>query len=318
MEVIVKKSTDLSETEYQQISQLFEKVFEKPRSVKLLQHQYEQNPFGYAWMSMLVDDGKIVGLNSYVPSYYIYNSNKLIFANSIDSMVEKPYRDFFNFNDIVRGAYKTMAANGVSFVYGYPNDNSYPVLIKSKLMKEIGKMNTYCLPIHIGGIKPSLKILNPFSELFCRLYTLSSGVLASSSSNKAIVQKHDASYNQTRYNRGEGEYNIHTFPNGLTIYYKIKNHEGVRTAFLIDLSEKSPKAFNKAVQHIISKHRKEFDLLLYPGWLNFSNTSMIRLPRKFEPKKFNFTGKILDKNAIGSDIWNIRNWDTNLSNYDLI
>lgn len=318
MEVIVKKSTELSEMEFQQISRLFEDVFEKSRSVELFYGQYEQNPFGYAWLSMLVEGGCIVGLNSYVPSYYVYNGKKLIFANSIDSMVKKPYRDFFNFNDMIHSAYKVMAANGVAFVYGYPNDNSYPVLTKAKLMKDIGKMRIYCLPLHIGGIKRSLKILNPISELICRLFTVGSGFFASSSSPISRVRKDETSYNQSRYKRGEEDYKTLIFPDGLTVYYKIKDHEGVRTAFLIDLTEKTPKAFNKAVKYIISNHRKEFDLLLYPGWLNFVNTSMFRLPRKFEPKNFNFTGKILDKNVIGNDIWDIRNWDTNLSNYDLI
>lgn len=318
MEIIVKKSIDLTEEDFIQISGLFEKVFEKPRSIGLLHRQYEQNPFGFAWLSMLVDEGHIVGLNSYVPSYYIYKDKKVVFANSIDSMVEKPYRDFFNFNDMVKGAYKVMAEHGVAFVYGYPNDNSFPVLTKAKLMKEIGKMRTYCLPIHIGGIKPSLKFLSPLSEVFCRLYVGVSGLFASSSTDKYEISKDGKSYNLTRYKRGDQDYRINSFPDGLTIYYKIKNHEGVRTAFLIDLSEKSPKAFNQAVKHIISKHRKEFDLLLYPGWLSFFNPSMIKLPRKFEPKNFNFTGKILDKNIIGKDVWDIRNWDTNLSNYDLI
>ena len=318
MEVIVRKSTELSESEFHQIARLFEDVFEKHRTIELLRRQYEQNPFGYAWMSMLVDDGRIVGLNSYVPSYYVYNGRRLVFANSIDSMVEKPYRDFFNFNDMIRKAYKTMHANGVVFVYGYPNDNSYPVLIKSKLMKEIGKMHTYCLPLHIGGIKPSLRILNPISELLCRLYAIGSGLFSSSSNYKAIIVKEEKSYNKTRYKRGDQDYETYIFPDGLTIFYKIKIHEGIRTAFLIDLNEKSPKSFNKAVRHIITNHRKDFDILLYPGWLYFANTSMLRIPRKLEPKNFNFTGKILDRNVIGDDIWDISNWDTNLSNYDLI
>lgn len=318
MEVIVRKSTELSAVEFQQISQLFEEVFGKPRSVELLHRQYEQNPFGFAWISMMVENDRIVGVNSYVPSYYIYRGEKLIFANSIDSMVEKQYRDFFNFNDMVRKAFSTMFSHGVAFVYGYPNDNSYPVFIKSKLMKDIGKMRTYCLPVHIGGLNQSLKIFNPVSELFFKLYVTLCGLWASSSSYPAIISKDEESYNLTRYERGGHDYSTFTFPDGLTIYYKIKNHEGIRTAFLIDLSKKTPKTFNKTIRYIIANHCKEFDLLLYPGWLNFSNTSMIRLPRRFEPKNFNFTGKILDKKAIGDDIWDIRNWDTNLSNYDLI
>lgn len=318
MEVIVKKSIDLTQEQFLQIKQLFEEVFHKSRSLELLHRQYEQNPFGYAWMSMLVDNGCIVGLNSYVPSYYVYNGEKMVFANSIDSMVKKPYRDFFNFNDMVKSAYKVMASNGVAFVYGYPNDNSYPVLTKAKLMKEIGKMRTYCLPIHIGGIRPCLKFLNFISESFCRLYISVCSLFASSQIKSASIVKHEESYNQTRYLRGDQNYVIHVFDDGLKIYYKIKNHEGIRTAFLIDLSQKTSKSFVKAVRYIVKKHSVDFDLLLYPGWLNFKNNGMFCIPRKFEPKSFNFTGKILNKESIEKDVWDIRNWDTNLSNYDLI
>lgn len=318
MDVIVRKSTELTDEEFRQISGLFEEVFGKSRSVELLHRQYEQNPFGYAWLSMLMDGGRIVGLNSYVPSYYVCHGEKMVFANSIDSMVEKPYRDFFNFQDMVRGAYKEMAKEGVVFVYGYPNDNSFPVLTRSKLMREIGKMRTYCLPLHIGGIKKPLRPLNPLSELFCRLYVGLCGCFASPSSESYRIYKDANSYNLTRYKRGDGDYSVHRFSDGLTIHYKVKEHEGVRTAFLIDLSEKSPKSFNRAVRHIIGSHGKDFDLLLYPGWLNFRNTSMFSLPRRFEPKNFNLTGKVLDRKAVGDEVWDIRNWDTNLSNYDLI
>ena len=318
MEIVVKKSIDLSEEEFNQISRLFETVFEKSRSVELLHRQYEENPFGYAWLSLMVEGGIIVGVNSYVPSYYLINGEKLVFANSIDSMVEKPYRDFFNFNDMVRSAYKTMSENGVSFVYGYPNDISYPIFIKGKLMSHIGKMRTYFLPLHLSGVKPRLKLLDPLSELICRLYAGACGLFAKPSPTAFIIRKDDESYNQTRYRRGDRNYNTHTFDDGTKVFYKIKNHEGVRTAFLIDITEKSPKAFNRAVKHIIKNHRKEFDLLLYPGWLNFKNTSMFLLPGKLEPKNFHFTGKILDKNKLGKEVWDIRNWDTNLSNYDLI
>lgn len=319
MEVIVKKSTELTGREFGDISQLFETVFEKPRSIDLLRRQYEQNPFGFAYLSMLVDDKKLVGLNSYVPSYYIVNGQCKVFANSIDSMVEKPYRDFFNFNDMIRGAYKAMAVDGVSFVYGYPNDNSFPVLTKGKLMREIGRMGIYCLPLHVSGINKRLSFLNPLSALFCRLWVTVSGIAASSKSFTPIVVKDSESYNVSRYKRGDADYSIATLPDGSNAYYKIKNHEGVKTAFLIDVTNKSPKNFINAVKHIVKNHSQEFDLLLYPGWLPFIRTGMIKLPRKFEPKNFYFTGKLLaKKDEIPNEIWKIENWDTNLSNYDLI
>lgn len=318
MEVVVKKSSGISQKEFQQISTLFETVFGKPRSIELLHRQYEENPFGFAWLSMLVDDDRIVGLNSYVPSYYIVKGERRVLANSIDSMVEKTYRDFFNFNDMIRAAYKTMAANGVDFVYGYPNDNSYPVLTKGKLMKPIGRMYTYCLPYRISGIKPSLKALDFLSKFFAWSFAFCCGLLASSKAHEFMIRKEAASYNETRYKRGDANYG-HADLGGGGMHYKITSHEGVRTAFIIDVDKKSPKNFNRAVRYLLKNHSKEFDLILYPGWLPFKNTGMIRLPRKFEPKNFNLTGKSLAKKVeFPEEIWKIENWDTNLSNYDLI
>lgn len=318
MEFVVKKSSDISREEYQQISILFENVFGKLRGIEVLHRQYEENPFGYAWLSMLVDEGRIVGLNSYVPSYYLVKGDRRVFANSIDSMVEKPYRDFFNFNDMIKNAYKTMEENGVDFVYGYPNDNSFPVLTKGKLMKPVGKMRTYCLPYRIGGIKPSLKVLDFLSKSFAWIFSFCCGLLASSKPHEFLVIKEATSFNATRYMRGDADYGQVDLGDG-EMHYKITAHEGVRTAFIIDIDRKSPKNFNKAVKYLLKNHSKEFDLILYPGWLPFKNTGMIRLPRRFEPKNFNFTGKMLAKRGeLPEGIWKIENWDTNLSNYDLI
>lgn len=317
IEVSVRKSIDLSAEEFREISRLFENVFGKPRSVETFHKQYQENPFGYAWLSILLDDGRIVGLNSYVPSYYIGRGQRLVFANSVDSMVDSPYRDFFNFHDMVKKAYKTMGENGIDFVYGYPNDTSFPVLIKGKLMKSIGKMNTYCLPYRIGGIKPRLKLFNPLSMAFSRLYSAVMSIGASREVCHFQFEKELESYNSPRYNRGDGDYGHADLGNG-HLHYKIVNHDGVRTAFIIDIDLKSSYNFNKAVRFLLKNHSQDFDLILYPGYLPFNNTGLIKLPRKFEPKNFNFCGKILNKSHMDDTIWEIENWDTNLSNYDLI
>lgn len=317
MDFVVRKTTELTEKDIEQINALFHIVFEKERSREEFLNQTVNNPFGYSYHALMIEDGEIVGMNTFVPSYYTYKGEKMIFANSTDSMVAKKYRDFFNFNDMVLAGFKEMKKDGVKFVYGYPNDNAYPVLIKAKLYRDIGKMHTYCLPLHVGGVKPSFKLLNPFSEAFCRIYIGLQGLFSSSREDKYEAEKDSQSYNETRYRRADGNY-MAVKLDDFTVYYKIVNHEGVRTAFLIDITKKSPQTFNKAVKYIVKNHRKSFDLLLYPGFLKFRNTSMFKIPRKFEPKNFNFTGRALDKKAFGEEIWDINNWDTNLSNYDLI
>ena len=121
-----------------------------------------------------------------------------------------------------------------------------------------------------------------------------------------------------RYSLPDGGYNIeHRKVGGFV--YKIMDYNNVKTAFLIDVFEKSPKNFNTAVRHIIKNHTKEFDILLYVGHLPFKSHGLIKVPQRFSQKKFNFVGKILLKDEIDNDVFfNLNNWDVNLSNYDLL
>jgi hypothetical protein len=96
-------------------------------------------------------------------------------------------------------------------------------------------------------------------------------------------------------------------------------HESVRTLFFIDITKKSALNFCRAIKYLIKREKDNFDLLLYVGNLPFNNHGMIKLPRKYEPKKFNFMGKSISKNKIDNNVmYNIHNWDVNLSNYDLL
>ena len=313
MEFIVKRTTDCTREELEQMNGLFNTVFERERPLEVMLNQYTQNPFGYSYHSLIVDKGQIVGMNVYVPVYFLKDGEKVLFADSIDSMVSKPYRDFFNYNDMVLASYKFMKKEGVKFTYGYPNDMAYPVVVKSKLMKEIGRMYIYCLPYRIGGIKKGLGWLNWASIAFCRLWITVASLFASSNVVPYRIEKDFESYNATRYKRNDGQY---CYREGFV--YKIMEHEGIRTAFLIDVFDKSAKNFCMAVKYIIKKERKNFDVLLYPGHLRFAHSGMLKIPHKFEPKHFVLTGKLLDKSFDFDGLWDIQNWDTNLSNYDLI
>jgi hypothetical protein len=317
MEFICKKTTELTDDELSQLSVLFESVFQKQRDKTFFVHQYTNNVLGYSYHSLIIDNDTIVGLNSYIPAYFWYSGKKRLFANSVDSMVAKPYRDFFSYQDMVESAYQYMRKENVEFVYGYPNDNAYPIVIKSRLMEDIGMMDTYCLPYRIGGVKPGLKWLNPLSRMLTRLYVYVSGLLSQKKETEFPISKDMASYNATRYRRGNGKYTVMGDDrNGFA--YKVMEYEGIRCAFLIDVWPKSPRSFNRAVSHILKVDQKAFDLLLYPGHLPFGNTSMIKLPLSMNPKKFHFTGKILDPTLRKEDVFSIEAWDTNLSNYDLL
>lgn len=318
MEYICKKTNELTKDELGQIAALWSEVFEKEASDEFMRSQYVNNPFGYSYHSMAIDNGRIVGHSSYVPAWFWYNGEKKVFVCGGDTMIAKGYRDGFVFYDVVKNAHKCLKDNGVVMNYGYPNDKSCPVLLKAKLTKYIGKMHTYMLPYRIGGIKPGLSWLNWLTIVFCRLWVACNGLFASKKEYSFIVHKDNESYNLSRYKRFGGNYGIAQLKCGY-FYYKLAEHEGVRTAFIMDVSQKSSRNFVDAVKYLIKHHSKGFDLILYPGELPFGVTGMIKLLRKIEPKNFNMTGNILDKKVLDEKlIYDINNWDTNLSNYDLI
>jgi hypothetical protein len=318
MKFIVKKTTELKETEQTEILALFNAVFNKTRTLAHFRNQFLNNPLGYSYHSIILEAGRIVGCDSYIPSYYLINEERLLFANSVDTMISKPYRDFVNLYDMVITVHDYMKKDGVIGVYGFPNDNAYPVFHKSKLMKDIGVLTTYCLPYRISGIKPALKIFNWASQLFTRLYVGCNRLFASKKAHRFAIEKEAQTYNATRYKRLDGDYKIiHNGHGGFV--YKLMEYEGIRSVFLIDVFEKSAANFNQAARYIFKNHSKEFDILLYVGRLPFKYSGLIKLPQKFSPKIFHFTGEILNKEKIDKKLFfNINNWDVNLSNYDLL
>ena len=112
----------------------------------------------------------------YIAVNYFYYA----IVDIVDSMISKSYRDVFNYIDMANAGYKQLKKDGVVYAYGYPNENAYPVTIKAKVSKEVGKMCTYCLPYRIGGIKKGLGFLNWASIAFCRSWAMISSALASS------------------------------------------------------------------------------------------------------------------------------------------
>ncbi|MBR4793283.1 MAG: GNAT family N-acetyltransferase [Bacteroidaceae bacterium] len=315
MQFVTKKTTDLSKEEKTGLVNLFNEVFVKERTVEEFDRQFLNNPEGFSYHTFSVIEDKIVASNSMVPSVYNYDGKQLRFVNSVDTMIAEHHRGLENFYDMIRASFGDAEKQGYDVVYGFPNDNSYELFTKLKFMKDVGKLDTYCLPYRIGGIKRSLKILNPLTILFCRFWTWCNSLFASGKIASFLIEKEPDSYNATRYKRGDGKY---CMIDGL-FSYKVMEFDGIRTAFIIDVFEKSAKHFADSVRYLIKHERNNFDLVLYIGHLSFGSYGLIKFPRKYEPKHFNFTASVLKSGSIEKkELLNIDNWDINLSNYDVI
>jgi hypothetical protein len=174
------------------------------------------------------------------------------------------------------------------------------------------------LPYKIGAYIPKLRSLNFLSQCFCRLLLVFSHLSLSKRTQNYIIHKDRETFNKYRYKWFDENYKI-VNENDFTFVYKIIPYNGIKTAFLMDVYPLNKKNFDKSVRSLFYKSRSDFEIALYVGYLHFCPSSMIKIPKKYEPKTFHFVGNILDKEILGSNvIFDVKNWDVNLSNYDLL
>ena len=315
--VVVKKTTELTVHDYQLIHDLFVSVFKRERTLEQFKDLYCNTPLGYAFHAMLFEGDELIGFHTGIPFYYRDGEKRFIAGLGIDTMTAEGHRDFFHVRDLFKACEEAMATEGCKLRLGFPNDNSYPILKKGSKYKDIGKLDTYFLPIRVGGVKPSLKVLNPLSRIFAFGLMIASRFSFSRKEYKFKYGKERSSFDSVRYKWFGGLYN--TIKVGKIISrYKIQVQENVRTAFLLDVFPLSKYAFDAVVREIYHREKTNVDLIMYVGHLPFSPNSLITMPHKFEPKHFNFTCKPLVNDFFDDSLYDINNWDVNLSNYDLL
>lgn len=312
-----KKTTELSKGDLEQILNAFNDTFSLNRPFDVMMNQYVQNPFGYSWHNVVYDDEKVVGHICAVPSYYWCDGEKVVFVDGIDAFILKEYRDGEIFLNQLQSYFGHMKMIGAKLMVGFPDAKVMKLYAKTKVYKKIGEMETYILPYRIGGVKPSLRFLNWASKAFSWCFVGLTGLFASKKIMQFKIEKDAESFNATRYKRMDGDYQI-VRDGGVEFFYKVMPFKGVRAAFLIDVTEKSPKHFNKAVKYILKHNRKEFDIILYVGNLYFMNSGLIKVPQKLAPKQFNFIIKFFDNSYNNDMVKDIKNWDVNLASYDVI
>lgn len=312
-----KKTTDFSQSDLEQILKGFNVIFSLQRPLHVMMNQYVQNPFGYSLHNVVYDDDKVVGHICAIPNYYWCNGEKVVFVDGVDAFIYKDYRDGEIFLEQLQSYFDHMKKFGAKLMLGFPDAKVMKLYAKTKVYTKIGEMQTYILPYRIGGIKSSLKMLNLASEAFAWSYVWLTGLFASKKVTQFKIEKDAESFNATRYKRMDGNYQTVRDGN-MEFFYKVMPFKGIRTAFLIDVTGKSAKHFNQAVKYILKNNRKDFDLILYVGNLYFKNSGLIKVPKKFAPKQFNFIIKFFDKSYNNDLVKDIRNWDVNLATYDVI
>jgi hypothetical protein len=325
MNIQIYTTNEICDSLWEGIVVEFNRSFEDHQTTKeKLLIAYQSNPFGYSYHSVCRDEDRIIGFNTIIPYYYYHNNQKIILGLSCSTFVTKEYRkDIFIYHDMHVALQKYCVKRNLIAFIGVSNKNSYQYSLKFLKSREIGSLNYYILPIRGAKIvkKDNLTLLNWFS-LF--------GVLCSFLVNYLIISLcnckgrqtpyrivNDESFYQTRFMADKYK----TVKKGdKQAWYRIINEDGIQTAYIMDFSEKNRRSVHSLIWiswHIFLKEK--VDMIMYVGTMNMNQLLLLRVPKKFEPKKLPLTYNLLKvkNHEEFSDMQDVKNWDFGLLNLDV-
>lgn len=322
MDYVLKKTHELTAEEKEQICSLYKEVFGVEKSVDFFEKQFQKNPLRDSYHGLMKQGDRIVGSYSAIPFRYHYFGREETFAISVDTMIHKDARESGSLYRLANQVYDELVKDGIPFVFCFPNENIY--LIRKKLLRwtDIGRLSFYVLPIRVGALKPSMKMLNVFSRAAAgMLNALPSKPFPQSLAIEKVDGSDFENYRYAFYYKysalSEPYIKVELSPTERFVY-RIESFSGARAAFLLDVQPLEKSVLQRAVKRICKDAGKRIDVIIYIGNLKSAPKNLLRLPSKLEPKKIYMSGKILDPKRIDERVFDLANWNVNLSNYDVI
>jgi len=316
IEFVFKKTTELSSREQKQIRALFSRVFKVEMSEGVFERRFLYSCKGYSYHGLMLHEGDIVGSFTAIPYRYTYFDRELTFALSVDTMISPQHRggkaNLVTMSNLV---YEALVKDDIDFIYGFPNELYYAHEKRILGTRDIGKLNYYVLPINVGTVMRKLRALDYPSRLFARIMA---ELPASRDARRCGYNIEKISDEQFIRHRYDESYSFLSLDGGARCAFKPYSEQGgVNTLHLIDVWPMTPAAMDEAVWKIFQQHRNSADLILYVGKPPFRPRRLLKVPRWLEPQKIRMTGKVLRERTFPDSIFNIENWNANVSNFDV-
>ena len=319
MQYIFRKTNQLSKSEKIQFSKLRSTVFATHMTETDFERKYTQTQFGYSYHGLVMVDGRIVGAYNAIPCPYIYFGRQVMFCLSVDAMIHTGHRsDPFSLLNAAVLLREPMVQDGISLIFGFPNDNLYEYLRRVLRWRDIGELDFYLLPRNIGGIFPKLKWLDTLCCAYASVLIHLPSWRLRNVSAPHIEKIADDTFKQRRYDSGHRTIGLE---NGAEVTYKVVTKEsGLKALYVIDVNPLTAVAFDQAIRHVYGESGEDIDIVIFRGRLPFRPAGTIRLPRPFLGRyacRTRVCGRILDHQIVDDRIFNIDNWNINLSNNDV-
>jgi hypothetical protein len=318
MNIVVKKTNELSIIEQFQIAELFNQVFLKNESVVDFFSKYYWTTSEGSYHSMMKINDNVVGCYSVIPYEYSFFDRDVIFGLSVDTMIDEKFRGSpFNLKKMAIAVYDKLIMDGVSFVFGFPNENVY--LVRKKVLKweDIGSMDLYILPIKVGQLKHRFQFANRISEALSALVVLYTRAI-SSNPVKQLGCKVEMNTSNSEYffsRRYDKNYKVINDEIGY-VAYRTYFEGSALVAYVVDVYPLEQGRLERSV-NLIYQDEKDLAAIIYVGKLPFRPRNMIKVPQKYIPKSIRMSGLILNKSKVDDRVFDVDNWQVSLASYDV-
>lgn len=234
-------------------------------------------------------------------------------------MIHTRYRDKpFSLLKIANIVGEHMLRDGICFIFGFPNDNIHDYVCRVFGWRDIGELDFYLLARNIGGVLPKLKWLNLISRALAGVLTHLPSWRLRRVNPTNIEKITDETYKERRY--GSSHLTIGLDNSAEVTYRIITKENGLKALYIIDVNPLTAAAFDRAVKYVYRNSGKDAEVIIFRGRLPFRPATMIRFPesllRKYIARQ-RICGKILDPKIIDDRVFDIDNWNINLSNNDV-
>tara|TARA_Y100000590_G_C15697297_1_gene1005582 strand:+ start:845 stop:1822 length:978 start_codon:yes stop_codon:yes gene_type:complete len=316
IDFIFKKTSELNNDEIDQLIKLHNETMNKERSEEEFKEKYLYNFLGFSFHGLMKSNDKIVGCYNVIPYEFVFFSEKVLFGQWCENLIDSNFRgNFYNFKKLANIVNEELKNYKIFFVYGWPNKPLYVVSKRLLGMKDIGKLKYYVYPNNLRKFIAKYYPINIFLEIFLKLL-IKVKIKLNSQYKFSIYKIHNDSFHQGRYGKNK-EYKFLSNSN-YKLVYKIENSEKYNNAkiiWIIDVFPLTKANLEKSVNQL--KHLfKDTDLIVYIGCLNKIPNNLFEIPEKFLKRQSIFSGKILDSTQIKDTVFDISNWNINLSNFD--
>ncbi len=156
---------------------LFKQVFGVDRTTEYWNWRFKTNPQGHGWITVGEVNGEIVAHYGMMRNHLNFMGREIVVGQSCDTMVRFDQRNKRWFARLAARNYKYASENGVEAVFGFPNRNSYPGIVRTLEWHRITNLKYYIS--HNGyqkvwgyGIDRIFKYINKLLIKFRYLFNL--------------------------------------------------------------------------------------------------------------------------------------------------